>query len=122
MLTLGAGTRLQHRNYHALKEQPWWCSLSSAGDCDVQEMVKALRPGGRLLLLEHGRSSWGFVNGILDSHAAQHYGKWGCQWNREIEALVQQAGLEIETLRRWHFGTTYLIVARPAPAPAQPQL
>lgn len=30
--------------------------------------------------------------------------------------LLLQAGLEIESLSRWHFGTTYVIVARPAAA------
>ena len=24
-----------------------------------------------------------------------------------------QAGLEVESISRWHFGTTYIIVARP---------
>lgn len=31
-------------------------------------------------------------------------------------SLLLQAGLEIESLSRWHFGTTYVIVARPAAA------
>lgn len=32
---------------------------------------------------------------------------------------AMQAGLEIETLRRWHFGTTYYIIAKPSPSRPQ---
>jgi methyltransferase OMS1, mitochondrial len=48
-----------------------------------------LRPGGQLLLLEHGRSSWDFINALLDRDAPQHYQKWGCWWNRDISQLVK---------------------------------
>jgi methyltransferase OMS1 len=47
--------------------------------------------------------------------AAQHFLKWGCWWNRDIERMVRQAGLQIDSMSRWHFGTTYMLVARPSP-------
>jgi len=72
-----------------------------------------LRPGGKLLLLEHGKGSWDFINRILDDNADKHFAKWGCQWNRDILALVESAGLEVISLNRWHFSTTYVIVAKP---------
>lgn len=40
----------------------------------AQEMARVCRPGGRILLLQHGQGSWGFVNSILDSGA----GAWVC--------------------------------------------
>ena len=79
----------------------------------LQEMARVCKPGGRLLLLEHGRGSWNFVNGILDGGEEAHCKKWGCKWNRPIAELVAQAGLDVESLTRWHFGTTYVITARP---------
>lgn len=61
-----------------------------------QEMARACKPGGKIVLLEHGRSSWGFVNRILDNGAQAHKNKWGCFWNRDILELVRQVG-------RWSF-------------------
>ena len=29
------------------------------------------KPGGRILLLQHGKGTWDFVNGILDSGAGE---------------------------------------------------
>lgn len=51
---------------------------------------QVLRPGGRLILLEHGRSSWDWVNRILDSDARRHYSNWGCWWNRDMLAIVAE--------------------------------
>jgi hypothetical protein len=41
-------------------------------------------------LVQHGRSYYEWLNGRLDSSAEDHQRKWGCMWNRDIVALVQQ--------------------------------
>jgi methyltransferase OMS1, mitochondrial len=74
--------------------------------------VQVLRKNGRLLLLEHGRSTWSFINNILDGDAAHRYEIWGCWWNRDIVSILEEAGLEVETLSRWHFGTTLYVIAK----------
>jgi methyltransferase OMS1 len=73
--------------------------------------------GGRLFLLEHGRSdAHGWLSNILDAHATAHAAKWGCYWNRDIPQIVKDAGLEIIEHRAYHFGTThYLVAAKPTP-------
>lgn len=69
-------------------------------------MAAALRPGsGRIYLLEHGRGSYGWLNALLDRLAPRHFRKYGCWWNRDIEALVRAEaaevpGLEIVGIRR----------------------
>ena len=79
-------------------------------------MQRCCRPGGKVLLLEHGRSSWDWLNDILDAQAPDHAQKWGCVWNRDIKGLVAQSGLKVDSISTFHFGTTYLIVASPAEA------
>jgi len=98
--------------------------VDTFGLCSVEDPILALRTAqaacvhptsSRILLLEHGRSYFSWINHHLDKYAAKHLQKWGCSWNRDILQIVKDAGLIIESSSRWHFGTTYLIIARPNP-------
>ncbi|EGZ22420.1 hypothetical protein PHYSODRAFT_330219 [Phytophthora sojae] len=88
------------------------CSMDDSARA-LREMQRVCKQDGRILLLEHGRSSYAWLSGLLDKFADLHAQKWGCHWNRDILVLVEQAGLEVETVHRFHFGTTYYIVAKP---------
>eukprot|EP00198_Chlamydomonas_reinhardtii_P007630 XP_001696967.1 predicted protein [Chlamydomonas reinhardtii] len=79
----------------------------------LKEMARVCKPGGRILLLQHGRSHYQWLNDKLDGSAVDHQRKWGCLWNRDILDIVQQAGLVVDKSTRWHFGTSYYIVAYP---------
>lgn len=79
----------------------------------TRHLLQVVKSDGKILLLEHGRSTWTFLNNILDQDAAKRYEVWGCWWNRDLLDAVEQAGLKVETCSRWHFGTTVYIVARP---------
>lgn len=87
--------------------------IQTFGLCSVSDPVavlcnlaSAVRPeSGRIILLEHGKGWYGLVNGLLDKNAGKHFEKYGCWWNRDIEALVEEAvqrtpGLEIVKLDR----------------------
>ncbi|TPX37959.1 hypothetical protein SmJEL517_g00275 [Synchytrium microbalum] len=88
------------------------CSMPDPVKC-LQEMNRVVKRDGRVLLLEHGTSkSYAFIAEALDKEAHSHSKRWGCWWNREIEGLVREAGLEIVELKNYHFGTTYFIQAR----------
>ncbi|KAI8628446.1 hypothetical protein F5Y19DRAFT_140070 [Xylariaceae sp. FL1651] len=99
--------------------------LQTFGLCSVQDpvsllshMAMAIQPNtGRILLLEHGRSVWDLVNGLLDRGARGHHERFGCWWNRDIEVIVNEAarrvpGLEILRLERpgWTTAGTHVVV------------
>lgn len=94
--------------------------LQTMGLCSVRDPVAELRrmgsqckPDGQILLLEHGRSGWEWLDGILDRLAGGHAKKWGCWFNRDIEGLVRESGLQVRKISRYHFGTTYWIECGP---------
>ncbi|KAL2046313.1 hypothetical protein N7G274_001760 [Stereocaulon virgatum] len=68
---------------------------------------------GRILLLEHGRSKYRFVNWVLDKSAARHADKHGCWPNRDIKKILDESGLVIEKIEVSSFGTLYYVEARP---------
>jgi methyltransferase OMS1 len=68
---------------------------------------------GRILLLEHGRSYYGWLNSILDNLAPSHANRHGCWWNRDIGEIVEQSGLEVMEVKRYHLGTTWRVILRP---------
>lgn len=82
----------------------------------LNELARVCRPNGQVLLLEHGRASYDWLNRTLDRQSEKHFEKWGCHWNRDILDFIQQSDLEIVYLSRWHFGSTYYIIAQPKPS------
>ena len=81
----------------------------------LKEMTRVCKPDGKILLLEHGRSkSWDFISKYLDKNAERHAKNWGCIWNRDLDEVIENSGLQVDYLQTWHFGTTYYIVCRPS--------
>jgi methyltransferase OMS1 len=69
--------------------------------------------GGRILLLEHGRGYYNWLNNMLDGLAPSHADRYGCWWNRDIGTIVEKSGLEVEYMKRYHWGTTWELALRP---------
>jgi hypothetical protein len=77
-------------------------------------MGRVCKPAGRILLLEHGRSSLRPLAHYQDRKAQAHYEKAaGCRWNQNPVALVQRAGLPILSAKRITFGVFHAIQAVP---------
>jgi ubiquinone/menaquinone biosynthesis C-methylase UbiE len=94
--------------------------ISSLATCTFADQVAALRemarvcvPGGRILLLEHGRASWKLLGRYQDRRAHRHYAQLGCRWNQEPLALVREAGLTVIRARRHLAGLVHAIEACP---------
>ncbi len=81
----------------------------------LREMSRVVRPNGRILLLEHGRSSWGPIGHHQDRTARGHFEAAGCRWNQEPLDLARTAGLIVTAHRRFFFGVFHAIEARPQP-------
>ena len=79
----------------------------------LQEMDRVCSPDGRILLLEHGRSSLGPVARFQDWWAPRHFEKHGCRWNQEPADVVAEAGLEAVEVRRVLLGILTTMVVRP---------
>jgi ubiquinone/menaquinone biosynthesis C-methylase UbiE len=81
----------------------------------LKEMARVCRPDGRILLLEHGRSSSERLGEWQDKGAGRHVKRIGCHWNREPLNLVHEAGLNIMLHHRTFFGMLHVIEAKPFP-------
>mmetsp|Transcript_9246 Transcript_9246/g.13831 ORF Transcript_9246/g.13831 Transcript_9246/m.13831 type:complete len:321 (-) Transcript_9246:81-1043(-) len=80
----------------------------------LKELQRICKPNGRILLLEHGRSkTWNWLSNYLDKTAERHAENWGCVYNRDIDRILKDSGIEIEKKDTYHFGTTYYAVCRP---------
>jgi ubiquinone/menaquinone biosynthesis C-methylase UbiE len=86
----------------------------------LRRMNRWCRPGGQILLLEHGLGSNPLVR--LLQHAADpvNLRMAGCRLNRDIDGLLAASGLKvIEQDRRW-LGVFRLIRAEPGPLSPDP--
>lgn len=68
----------------------------------LQEVQRVLKPGGRFLFLEHGRSDNQKIAAWQDRlNPIQNVIGCGCNLNRQIDRLIAQAGLKITHLDRF---------------------
>lgn len=88
------------------------CTLA-APVAALHEMARVCRPGGRILLLEHGRSDWEWLGRLQDLHSHRRAEELGCYWNRDPLALVRQAGLTLLGAWRAFFGVLHMVEAAP---------
>ncbi|KAL9101414.1 MAG: hypothetical protein Q9163_003325 [Psora crenata] len=98
--------------------------VQTMGACSTPDPAGTLRhlgtllnpTSGRLLLLEHGRGKYDWINRVLDRGAMSHADKFGCWFNRDIGKVLEESGLVIEKCERpywWNLGTVWFVEARP---------
>ncbi len=79
----------------------------------LREMARVCKSKGRILLLEHGRSSREGLARWQDKRALKHAKRFGCNWNRDILGLVGEANLEIVSSKQYCFGVFHAIEVKP---------
>jgi ubiquinone/menaquinone biosynthesis C-methylase UbiE len=80
----------------------------------LHEMKRVCKPDGRLLLLEHGRSSWGLIGRFQDRAVVGSIQRGGCRVNQEPQQIIQAAGLKITSVHRSLIGIFHVIQVSPA--------
>ncbi|TQS35951.1 hypothetical protein Golomagni_03613 [Golovinomyces magnicellulatus] len=107
--------------------------VETMGLCSARDPVALLRnlgecikeEEGRILLLEHGRGRWNWLNAMLDKSAEEHAQTFGCWWNRDIQKIVEESGLEIVQIKNpkwWHGGTTWWVELKKSKTTSQAQI
>jgi len=79
----------------------------------LREMKRVCKPNGRLLLLEHGRSSWGLIGRFQDRSVVSAIERGGCRHNQEPQQIIQAAGLRITSAHRSLIGIFHVIQVSP---------
>ncbi|KAK3264147.1 hypothetical protein CYMTET_27094 [Cymbomonas tetramitiformis] len=108
--TISEPNTFEERSFDTVVDTFGLCSHENPVQA-LKQMAKVCKPGGRIILIEHGRSYYDWLNKMLDESAEKHHAKWGCWWNRDIDHILEQADLNVISRDRWHFGTTYVIEA-----------
>lgn len=80
----------------------------------LHEMARVCRADGQILLLEHGRSRWGWLARYQDRAAPRVYAAQGCRWNQDPAQLVADAGLTLLSMRRALSGIYYVMKLAPS--------
>jgi ubiquinone/menaquinone biosynthesis C-methylase UbiE len=78
------------------------CSIPKV-DQALREILRLLRPGGKFFFLEHGRSDERTIQKWQDRLTP--FNKKladGCHLNRDIEGIIENAGLKVIELRRFY--------------------
>ena len=98
--------------YDTIYQTQGLCSCANPVE-ELRKLQKLVKPNGKIILIEHGKGHYKWVNNFLDSVWEDHASKWGCITNRNIGAIIRESGLVVESKSRWHFGTTWIVIGRP---------
>ena len=119
-LGISPGFALLDAEHLPFREDSFDTVISTLSSCTFpdpalafQEMSRVCKPDGRILLLEHGRSSSRLIGWYQDRRAHSHASKFGCQWNRHPVQIARDAGLQLVDCRTHFFDIFAVMEAKP---------
>lgn len=81
------------------------CSFHHPVDV-LREIRRICKPGGKILLLEHGLGTNPVINQVIRSTNQSHMKQWGCDRSKDIVQLLSEAGYDVKKVSRHHGGST----------------
>ena len=85
-------------------ENPVWILEKLSGWC---------KPGGSLLILERGLSNYSAVRLIQQKWDSRFHKTSGSHINRDVKAIIHDAGLNLKKMERKMAGVIYMVCASP---------
>eukprot|EP00933_Yihiella_yeosuensis_P060528 TRINITY_DN6328_c0_g1_i1.p1 TRINITY_DN6328_c0_g1~~TRINITY_DN6328_c0_g1_i1.p1 ORF type:complete len:286 (+),score=41.53 TRINITY_DN6328_c0_g1_i1:129-860(+) len=80
----------------------------------LSEMCRVCRPGGQVLLLEHGVAEWSVIRALQHFTSEAWAKRFGCRQDHDILALVRSCDrLEIVEQKRHFLGMSYMLICKP---------
>jgi ubiquinone/menaquinone biosynthesis C-methylase UbiE len=74
------------------------------------------KPGGSILLMDHGLSSYRLGRVFQKFWEPFHYRKTGCHLNLDIKSILESASLRVKHVERKFGGVIYMVWASPEPS------
>ncbi|NOU93194.1 methyltransferase domain-containing protein [Paenibacillus sp. LMG 31456] len=92
-------------------------TLSFCGYDNPVQVLKSLsflcKPGGQILLMEHGLSSNRWIGGTQKMMEPMFKRLVGCHLDRDIMDILQQSNVHVHRMERYIFNTIHLVWASP---------
>lgn len=77
----------------------------------IKEMIRCVKPTGRIIFLQHGLSQIPFIDHILNKFSHEHAKRWGCWWNRDISSLISNSNLNVLYESKSCLSTVTIVIA-----------
>jgi len=105
-----AHLKFQDKSFDTVLDTYGLCSVDDPVAV-LKEMQRVCKDDGKILLLEHGKSYYSWVNVLMD--AAIYFNVLGCKRNGDIASMVKESGMKLLEHDRIHIGSTYVYVGQP---------
>eukprot|EP00798_Chlamydomonas_sp_ICE-L_P023669 gene23669-9204_t len=82
-------SRFPERSFDTIVDTFGLCSHDNPVQV-LREVSRVCKKDGTIILLEHGRAHYNWLNKKLDDGADKHHCEWGCRWNRDMMQIIEE--------------------------------